>query len=121
MTASEKPADLYALLGVSSTAKEVEVFANSRVVSMHRCLVVWITHDGNASCRGEPVGGGNASRSSRYSSGANHDLSCSMQIRRAYRNLVTREHPDKGGDAEKFRLIQQAYEVLSDVNKANSL
>lgn len=39
------------------------------------------------------------------------------QIRRAYRNLVTREHPDKGGDAEKFRLIQQAYEVLSDSSK----
>ena len=30
---------------------------------------------------------------------------------------MTREHPDKGGDAEKFRLIQQAYEVLSDADK----
>lgn len=39
------------------------------------------------------------------------------QIRRAFRNLVTRAHPDKGGDAEQFRLIQQAYEVLSDPAK----
>lgn len=40
-----------------------------------------------------------------------------LQIRRAFRNLVTRAHPDKGGDAARFRLIQQAYEVLSDPNK----
>ncbi|KAL6781389.1 hypothetical protein ACKKBG_A10960 [Auxenochlorella protothecoides x Auxenochlorella symbiontica] len=39
------------------------------------------------------------------------------EIRRAFRNLVTRAHPDKGGDAARFRLIQQAYEVLSDPNK----
>lgn len=30
---------------------------------------------------------------------------------------MTRAHPDKGGDAEQFRLIQQAYEVLSDPAK----
>lgn len=41
------------------------------------------------------------------------------QIRRAFRNLVTRAHPDKGGDAARFRLIQQAYEVLSDPSKAS--
>jgi hypothetical protein len=35
------------------------------------------------------------------------------QIRRAYRNLITKEHPDKGGDPEKFALIQRAYDVLS--------
>lgn len=29
------------------------------------------------------------------------------QIRRAYRNLATKAHPDKGGDAELFRAIQQ--------------
>ncbi|KAK2078239.1 hypothetical protein QBZ16_004108 [Prototheca wickerhamii] len=40
-----------------------------------------------------------------------------LGIRRAFRNLVTRAHPDKGGDAEQFRLIQQAYEVLSDPAK----
>jgi hypothetical protein len=40
-----------------------------------------------------------------------------LQIRRAYRTLLTKSHPDKGGNAEQFRLIQQAYEVLSDGNK----
>ncbi|KDD73779.1 hypothetical protein H632_c1844p0, partial [Helicosporidium sp. ATCC 50920] len=40
-----------------------------------------------------------------------------IEIRRAFRNLVTRAHPDKGGDANKFREIQQAYEVLSDPAK----
>ena len=27
--------------------------------------------------------------------------------------MITREHPDKGGDPEKFATIQSAYEVLS--------
>jgi curved DNA-binding protein CbpA len=39
------------------------------------------------------------------------------QIRRAYRNLITKEHPDKGGDAEKFGAIQRAYDVLSSEPK----
>lgn len=39
------------------------------------------------------------------------------QIRRAYRNLVTREHPDKGGDPQAFAAIQRAYDVLSHREK----
>ncbi len=39
------------------------------------------------------------------------------QIRRAYRNLITKEHPDKGGDADKFAAIQRAYDVLSSEPK----
>ncbi|KAK3283969.1 hypothetical protein CYMTET_8359 [Cymbomonas tetramitiformis] len=35
------------------------------------------------------------------------------EVRRAYRTLITKEHPDKGGDPEKFALIQRAYDVLS--------
>ena len=30
-------------------------------------------------------------------------------IRRAYRRLVAREHPDKGGDGEKFDVLQRAF------------
>mgnify|MGYP001807075935 CR=1 FL=1 len=43
------------------------------------------------------------------------------QVRRAYRNLLTRAHPDKpGGDAAAFRRIQSAYDVLSDPGKVRS-
>jgi len=37
-----------------------------------------------------------------------------QEIRRAYLKLSKTEHPDKGGDAERFKSIQQAYEVLSE-------
>ncbi len=40
-----------------------------------------------------------------------------LEIRRAYRNLITREHPDKGGDADRFTLIQRAYDVLGNDSK----
>lgn len=40
------------------------------------------------------------------------------EIKAAYRRLALIHHPDKpGGDAEKFRLLQQAYETLSDPAK----
>ena len=39
------------------------------------------------------------------------------QIRRRYRNLITKEHPDKGGDADRFSAIQRAYDVLSNAAK----
>ena len=39
------------------------------------------------------------------------------QIKRAYRNLATKAHPDKGGDPDAFRALVQAYEVLSDEGK----
>lgn len=41
----------------------------------------------------------------------------SQEIRRAYLKLSKTEHPDKGGDAERFKIIQNAYEVLSDEQK----
>ena len=40
--------------------------------------------------------------------------SSKAEIKKAYHKLVLKNHPDKGGDAEKFRKIQTAYEVLSD-------
>lgn len=39
------------------------------------------------------------------------------QIKKAWRKLLLKHHPDKGGDAAKFREIQEAYEVLSDPEK----
>ena len=41
----------------------------------------------------------------------------SQEIRKAYLKLSKTEHPDKGGDTERFKKIQQAYEVLSDEGK----
>ena len=38
-------------------------------------------------------------------------------IRRAYKDLAKVNHPDRGGDAEKFKKIQEAHEVLSDEGK----
>ena len=39
------------------------------------------------------------------------------EIRTAYRKLAQENHPDKGGDAEKFTEIQKAYDVLSSSEK----
>lgn len=39
------------------------------------------------------------------------------QIKKAYRKKAIKEHPDKGGDPEKFKEITHAYEVLSDKDK----
>jgi curved DNA-binding protein CbpA len=36
------------------------------------------------------------------------------EVRQAYRRLVKAAHPDLAGDAEQFRLVTQAYDVLSD-------
>ena len=39
------------------------------------------------------------------------------EIKKAYRKLVKTHHPDKGGDPEQFKLIAEAYDVLSDSDK----
>ena len=39
------------------------------------------------------------------------------QIRKAYRKLAVKNHPDKGGDPEVFKDIQKAHDVLSDEQK----
>lgn len=38
-------------------------------------------------------------------------------IKKAYRKLAMKHHPDKGGDPEQFKKIQGAYDVLSDPEK----
>lgn len=39
------------------------------------------------------------------------------EIKKAFRTLAHKYHPDKGGDAEKFKEVNEAYSVLSDDNK----
>ena len=46
--------------------------------------------------------------------GKNADV---KEIKTAFRKLASKHHPDKGGDAEKFKELQKAYETLSDPQK----
>ncbi|MGC9066941.1 MAG: molecular chaperone DnaJ [Minisyncoccia bacterium] len=39
------------------------------------------------------------------------------EIKKAFYKLAHKYHPDKGGDAEKFKEINEAYQVLSDPEK----
>lgn len=40
-----------------------------------------------------------------------------VAIKKAYRGLASKHHPDKGGDTAKFQEIQEAYDNLSDPQK----
>jgi DnaJ-class molecular chaperone len=38
-------------------------------------------------------------------------------IKKAYRKLASKHHPDKGGDTATFQKIEEAYRILSDPNQ----
>lgn len=42
------------------------------------------------------------------------------EVKKAFRRLARKHHPDAGGDEEKFKEINEAYEVLSDDEKRKS-
>ncbi len=39
------------------------------------------------------------------------------QIKKAFRRLARKHHPDAGGSEEKFKQLNEAYEVLGDEKK----
>ena len=70
--------------------------------------------------------GGNAPRGARpggqpdteYYDALGLSKDCSAaEIKKAYRKAALQEHPDKGGDPEKFKQMNEAYAVLSDEQK----
>merc|ERR1719460_1518119 len=72
-----------------------------------------------------PGGGGGGRRGSRKSADTTkfykllevEKSASEPEVKKAYRKLAVKHHPDKGGDAEKFKEITRAYEVLSDREK----
>jgi DnaJ-class molecular chaperone len=43
----------------------------------------------------------------------------SDEIRKAFRKLSLKHHPDRGGDEEEFKKLNRAFEILSDSQKKN--
>jgi DnaJ-class molecular chaperone len=41
------------------------------------------------------------------------------EIKKTFRRRTTTEHPDKGGDSDKFKELANAYSILSDDDKRN--
>lgn len=39
------------------------------------------------------------------------------EIKKAFRKLAHQHHPDKGGDQDRFKLVNEAYQVLGDAKK----
>lgn len=70
------------------------------------------------------AGGGGRARSNKnvdtnklYETLGVEKSSDAKEIKKAYRKLAVKHHPDKGGDEAKFKEISAAYEILSDADK----
>ena len=65
----------------------------------------------------EEDGGGSGNNNELYEALGVDKKATADEIKKAYRKLALKCHPDKGGDPEKFKEIGAAYEVLSDPEK----
>lgn len=43
-----------------------------------------------------------------------------QDIRKAYKKLSMQHHPDRGGDEEQFKKVNEAYQILKDPNKRSA-
>lgn len=67
---------------------------------------------------GPPRGSRAAANNSRYYELLNVSKDASPdEIKKAHRKLALKLHPDKGGDPEKFKEINEAYDCLKDAEK----
>lgn len=75
---------------------------------------------------GFPGGGGGGGRPRRsadvdttklYETLGIEKTATEKEIKKAYRKLAVKHHPDKGGDEAKFKEVSAAYEILSDSDK----
>ena len=95
-----------------------------RLVLLAWCCAAACAFDGfdaffGSGMRGGPQqAGAGGQRDTEYydALGLSPDASAA-EIKKAYRKAALQEHPDKGGDPEKFKKINEAYAVLSDEQK----
>jgi DnaJ family protein A protein 2 len=68
---------------------------------------------------GEDMGGhaSNADTTKLYETLGVDKEATQSQIKKAYMLRAKKEHPDKGGDPEKFKELQHAYDILGDEEK----
>lgn len=85
--------DLYAALGVARTATDTEASSAAEAALQRLAKANSLAHRHHSALTARPA--------------APRPTASAVQIRRAFRNLVSKVHPDKGGDAETFRRIQQ--------------
>jgi DnaJ family protein A protein 2 len=72
---------------------------------------------GGGGRRGGGGGGGNVDTEKLYEILGVPKTADAKEVKKAYRKLAVKHHPDKGGDEHLFKEINAAYEILSDEEK----
>jgi DnaJ family protein A protein 2 len=62
-------------------------------------------------------GGGQVDNDEYYEALGVSKSATNAEIKKAYRKMAVKHHPDKGGDEDTFKKISEAYAVLSDSEK----
>lgn len=77
-------------------------------------------HGGGGSGRARRPGGADVDTTKLYETLGVEKTADAKEIKKAYRKLAVKHHPDKGGDEHKFKEINAAYEILSDEEKRST-